>query len=177
MRGLPLLEMPSNLWKSCAGWELNLVSSKFCFILRICACGNHIRRTSKMGLRDQGCFNPQLSFKLLLSGPWRGTLALQLRHSFDYDFYLCLYSSSQFYNFLCILLLWSFKNNWRPYHTCSLEKHSQGAFEKAERGVKTMDGIWFVAEGKAGQIIPSSLEFYLMIYKECKLGDNHRRYT
>lgn len=62
-------------------------------------------------------------------------------------------------------------------HTCSLEKHSQGTFEKAERGVKNMDDIWFVAEGKAGQIIPSSLEFYLMIYKECKLGDNHRRYT
>lgn len=58
-----------------------------------------------------------------------------------------------------------------------LEKHSQGTFEKAECGVKNMDDIWFVAEGKAGQIIPSSLEFYLMIYKECKLGDNHRRYT
>lgn len=177
---MPRQQRDSSLWGSCAGWELNLWAlSPVSYWESV--CGNHMMKTSKMRLRDQGCFNLQLSFKLLLSGSWRGTLVLQPRCSFDYDFYLYLYSSSQFYNFWCILLLWSFKNNWWPCiqhtHTCSLEGQSQGAFEKAERGVKNMDDIWFVAERKAGQIIPSSLEFYLMIYKECKLGDNHRRYT
>lgn len=59
----------------------------------------------------------------------------------------------------------------------ALEKLKQGAFGEAEDAkVKRRDGIWFVAERIAGQTIPSPLDSYLMIYKECKLGDNHGRY-
>jgi hypothetical protein len=59
----------------------------------------------------------------------------------------------------------------------TLVKLGQEAYGEAENNkVERMDSIWFAAEGIAGQIIPSPLDSYLMIYKECKLGDNHGRY-